>query len=247
MCPIDVQKCQLNLKNIKTDGHAKFEITHASKSGREIPVEVNIHEFELNGKKVALAVSRDITDRKKAEDKIKKSLAEKEMLLKEIHHRVKNNLQIISSLLDLQERYVKEDPTAVSVLQESQNRVLSMAMIHEMLYQSDDLNHINFSGYIKNLISKLFHSYSVNSHVIPLINVEPVFLNIETAIPMGLIINEIVSNSLKYAFPLGEQGKITIDLHPSGKGYELQISDNGVGIGEDLSSGRNQDTRTASG
>ncbi|MCE5213987.1 MAG: PAS domain S-box protein [Methanobacterium sp.] len=170
--------------------------------------------------------------RQRAEELIKTSLLEKEVLLREIHHRVKNNLQIISSLLDLQEDYVSEDATAVNVLKESQNRVLSMAMIHEMIYQSEDLSHINFSEYIRSLTSNLLNSYG-KSNVITRIDVEQIYLNIETSIPLGLLITEIISNSLKYAFPEGE-GKITVEYLPKEEEYELIISDNGIGIPEDI-------------
>lgn len=176
-----------------------------------------------------LVINNDITKRKKAEYKIKASLKEKETLLKEIHHRVKNNLQIISSLLDLQERYVKNDPTAVNVLKEIKNRVMSMAMIHEMIYQSEDLSHINFSEYIRNLISNLFQSYGANSSITSVINIEQIYMNIETAVPLGLIISELISNSLKYAFPEDKKGEILVNLTKNEK-FELTISDNGIGI-----------------
>lgn len=180
-----------------------------------------------------LVINNDITKRKKVEYKIKASLKEKETLLKEIHHRVKNNLQIISSLLDLQERYVKNDPTAVNVLKESKNRVMSMAMIHEMIYQSEDLSNINFSEYVKNLISNLFQSYGANSSITSVKNIEQIYLNIETAVPLGLIISELISNSLKYAFPEDKKGEILVSLTKDEK-FELTISDNGIGIPEEI-------------
>ncbi|MCE5214941.1 MAG: PAS domain S-box protein, partial [Methanobacterium sp.] len=162
------------------------------------------HHFSDLEKEIIEAIGMEtgtVITRMYSEEHIKESLKEKEVLLKEIHHRVKNNLQIISSLLDLQEDYVSEDATAVNVLKESQNRVLSMAMIHEMIYQSKDLSHINFADYIRNLISNLFHSYGAGANINSQLNVEEIFLNIETAIPLGLLITELVSNSLKYAFP----------------------------------------------
>jgi PAS domain S-box-containing protein len=172
--------------------------------------------------------------RQSAEEMIKTSLREKEVLLKEIHHRVKNNLQIISSLLDLQEDYVSEDATAVNVLKESQNRVLSMAMIHEMIYQSEDLSHINFSDYIRNLTSNLFHSYGAESSITSLINIEQIYLNIETAIPLGLLITELISNSLKYAFLNCEEGKISVEMQSGKNEYKLKISDDGIGIPQEI-------------
>ena len=171
----------------------------------------------------------DITERKETEKHLKTSLGEKELFLKEIHHRVKNNLQIISSLLDLQVKYV-DHKEAVNVLHGSKNRVKTMAMIHEMLYQADDLASINFSNYIKNLVQDLFYFHGRKNNIKPIIDAEQVFLNIETAIPCGLIINELVSNSLKYAFPDGKSGEVFISLHRHCDWFELIISDNGIGL-----------------
>jgi PAS domain S-box-containing protein len=179
-------------------------------------------------------ILHDITRRKNYEKQIKQSLREKEVLLKEIHHRVKNNLQIISSLLNLQSRYI-EDKDALGIFKESQNRIKSMALIHEKLYQSEDLTKIDFAEYIRSLTFHLFHSYSVDQSTIGLsINSEDVLFDIDTSIPCGLIINEILSNSLKYAFPKGRKGKINIDLQLEGEKCILIIGDNGVGFPEGL-------------
>ncbi|MBW4527831.1 MAG: PAS domain S-box protein [Phormidium tanganyikae FI6-MK23] len=185
----------------------------------------------------------DISDRKWAEDQIRASLQEKEVMLKEIHHRVKNNLQVVSSLLKLQAGYI-QDKRIIEVFKESQNRVSAMALIHEKLYQSEDLAKTNFSEYIHSLTTALFRSYSANSRSIQLhLNVQDVRLSIDTAIPCGLIINELVSNSLKYAFPPGETGEIYIDLHaqedsPSESNeftrYQLIVRDSGSGFPPDL-------------
>jgi two-component sensor histidine kinase len=184
----------------------------------------------------AIELLQDITQEKMNEERIKQSLNEKDILLKEIHHRVKNNLQVISSLLSLQSGYVK-DKQSLSLFTESQNRVKSMALIHEKLYQSHDLARIDFEEYIKSLTTFLFRSYGVDPNMIVLnIDVKDVTLDIDTAIPCGLIINELVSNSLKYAFPEGVSGEITIGLHEKKDGgtpyYELTMSDNGVGLPE---------------
>ncbi len=181
----------------------------------------------------AIESVRDITGRKKSEDKIKKSLEEKETLLREIHHRVKNNMQIISSLLNLQTKYVHEDES-LNILKESQNRVKSMAMIHEKLYQTSDFTHINIAEYIKKLSTDLLYSYGIRKHQIILhIDIEDIKLNIETAIPVGLIINELISNSLKYAFP-NLKGELKLSLKSKDDNYELIISDNGVGFPKEL-------------
>ena len=176
-----------------------------------------------------LAIGGDITKRKIAENKIKSSLVEKNTLLQEIHHRVKNNMQIISSLLNLQIKYV-DDGKAVDVLKESQNRVKSMAMIHDKLYMSEDLTRINFVEYIKSLVSNLFYSYNVEDTIKPRLKIDMISLNMETAVPCGLIISELVSNSLKYAFPDGLNGEIFVSLRSKQDNYELIISDNGIGL-----------------
>lgn len=177
----------------------------------------------------------DITDRKWAEDQIHASLEEKEVLLKEIHHRVKNNLQVISSLLKLQAGYIKDD-RILEVFKESQNRIRAMALIHEKLYQSDDLAKTDFSEYIRSLVTNLFRSYSISSRLIKLnIQVENVRLSIDTAIPCGLIINELISNSLKYAFSPGQAGEISIRLSSEAEDcYTLVVQDNGLGLPTDL-------------
>jgi len=178
----------------------------------------------------------DITDNKIAENKIKDSLMEKEVLLKEIHHRVKNNLQIISSLLNLQTRCVEGEET-INVLKESQNRVKTMAMVHEKLYQSEDLKDVNFKEYIENLVSDLFYSYGVKKGAIDLqIDADDIKMDIDTAIPCGLIINELVTNSLKYAFPNSNNEdivKVELKRLQQNK-LKLVISDNGVGLPENL-------------
>ena len=156
------------------------------------------------------------------------------MLLKEIHHRVKNNLMIISSLLNLQSSYIK-DKASQDVFKESQNRAQSMALIHEKLYQSTDLKSIDFGEYISTLATKLFHTYNADPRLIKLkINAENILLDINTAIPLGLIVNELITNSLKYAFPDGKPGKINVDFHPKDLHYEFIVKDNGIGFPEDI-------------
>lgn len=178
----------------------------------------------------------DITDNKIAENKIKESLMEKEVLLREIHHRVKNNLQIISSLLNLQTRCVEGEET-INVLKESQNRVKTMAMVHEKLYQSEDLKDVNFKEYIENLVSDLFYSYGVKKGTIDLqIDADDIKMDIDTAIPCGLIINELVTNSLKYAFPgPNKEDIVKVGLKKLQQDkLRLFVSDNGVGLPENL-------------
>jgi hypothetical protein len=178
---------------------------------------------------------RDITERKQTEEKIMASLREKEVLLKEIHHRVKNNLQIVSSLLYLQITRT-EHPGAVSALRESQSRVKSMALIHEKLYRSPDLASIDMGSYTKSLDSDLRNTLRTEAASVRLtLNIENIPLGISEAIPCGLIINELVSNSLKHAFPGGKGGEVTIQLARADSNcITLSVSDNGVGIPEEM-------------
>jgi PAS domain S-box-containing protein len=182
-----------------------------------------------------LGSDTDITERKQAEHQIKASLKEKEVLIKEIHHRVKNNLQVISSLLRLQARYI-QDEQALEIFRESQNRVRAMALIHETLYQSNDLAKVNFYEYIRKLTNNLLHSYGSPSRRITLkLNIDNSFVRLDTAIPCGLIINELVSNSIKHAFDTKYSGEINVEFHTIIPGtYSLIVADNGIGVPENL-------------
>ncbi|MFH1673562.1 MAG: histidine kinase dimerization/phosphoacceptor domain -containing protein [Pseudomonadota bacterium] len=178
---------------------------------------------------------RDITERKQAEEKIRTSLREKEVLLREIHHRVKNNMQVISSLLKLQSKYIKDEKD-VEMFRESQNRIKSMALVHEKLYQSQDLANIDFNEYVKHLANILFRSYGIDTEKIALkLDIEDVIIEVDIAIPCGLIVNELVSNSLKYAFTEDGKGEVKITLHSTDENeMELTVSDDGVGVPKDL-------------
>ncbi len=167
------------------------------------------------------------------EKELKNSLRDKEVLLREIHHRVKNNMQIISSLLNLQIKYEDLDET-VGVLKESQGRVKSMAIIHEKLYELSSLDNINFKEYLEKLIYDIFYSYGIrNGSIKSSLIIKDVYLNIDTAIPLGLIINELVTNSVKYAFP-EEKGEIKVKFESNQDQMELTIADDGIGIPEDI-------------
>lgn len=172
--------------------------------------------------------------RKQAENEIKKALKEKEILLKEIHHRVKNNLMIISSLLNLQSSYI-QDEGARNVFRESQNRAKSMAMIHERLYKSTDLKNIDLGEYIRSLTTDLYRTLVADPDRIRLdIDVENVKIDINTVVPLGLIVNELVTNSMKHAFPEGETGYIKVELCRKSEKIVLKVSDNGIGFPKDL-------------
>ncbi len=209
------------------------EIRILRADGTTVDVEATAGISYYRGKKVAQVIQRDITERKRAEEKIRASLKEKEVLLKEIHHRVKNNLQIVSSLLYLQAMRT-EHPGAVSALSESRNRIRSMALIHERLYQSPNLASVDMAEYTRNLVSDLKHSYKTEQSFVRLkLHTDDIPLGINEAIPCGLIINELVSNALKHAFPMGRDGEITISLHRDGANRAtLTVSDNGIGFPE---------------
>jgi len=175
------------------------------------------------------------TERKIFEDRIKSSLHEKEVLLQEIHHRVKNNLQIISSLLNLQSGHIK-DKKLLGIFQESRRRVSSMAIVHEKLYQSENISRIDFSQYLKSLTRSLFQMYGINPGIVRLkIDVKDVFFDINTAVPCGLLVSELVSNSLKHAFPKGRKGELSIEMSPYKEDrIKLIVKDTGIGLDKDL-------------
>ncbi|MDX2099274.1 MAG: histidine kinase dimerization/phosphoacceptor domain -containing protein, partial [Leptolyngbyaceae cyanobacterium bins.59] len=185
-------------------------------------------------------LQEEINQRKLAEEQLQASLEEKELLLKEVHHRVKNNLQVVSSLFSLQSQYVK-DPKSSALLRESQDRINAMALIHEKLYLSSSLAKIDCVDYLKNLTSSLFASYNAHNQIALHLNVDQVFLSVDTAIRCGMIINELISNALKYAFPQRDQGDIWLNFRVNAvQQLTLTIQDNGVGLppGLDLRSTR---------
>ncbi|MDR3577554.1 MAG: histidine kinase dimerization/phosphoacceptor domain -containing protein [Anaerolineaceae bacterium] len=200
----------------------------------------DIHGLSVFANQVATAVrntrlydlaQKEIIERTQTEARIKEALNEKDVLLKEVHHRVKNNLQVISSLLNLQAAQISDSKT-VDALQESQNRVRSMALIHEKLYQSNDLARIDFASYLQSLVASLAQTYHINSGKMAIeVHCEKISLNIDTAIPCGLIVNELVSNSFKYAFPADLSGSIIVTCQLTrDERYSLVVSDNGVGL-----------------
>lgn len=186
----------------------------------------------------AITVLRDITSEKEAEEQIKAALREKEVLLREIHHRVKNNLQVMSSLLSLQADYI-QDAHTLALFRETQSRLRSMALIHEELYQSHNLSEINYNDYIEKLTANLFQAFSANPNIQLQLELAPVRFGIDTAIPCGLIINELVTNALKYAFPKQRSGTILVELISEKIAgdqpvFTLKILDNGIGLPESV-------------
>ncbi len=206
------------------------ELEGLRKDGSEFPIELSLASWTTKNETFYSAIIRDISERKEAEKKLKASLKEKEVLLREIHHRVKNNMQIISSLLRLQSANIKQKEY-LEIFRDSQNRIMSMALIHEKLYRSEDFTRINFNEYIKELVSELLHSYKASDRITLHVDTDSVALDVDSAVPCGLIINELVTNSIKYAFPNNKPGEISISLHRNNEGeVELVVSDNGIGI-----------------
>ena len=223
-------------REIIQHGEATYEVHNIKKDGTPFWCRATASVFDHpEYGTVLVAIQQDITEHKQAEDLIKASLKEKEVLLKEIHHRVKNNLQIVTSLLQMQARRTKE-PQAIEVLRDSRNRIASIALVHEKLYRSQDLANIDFGQYIPDLTTHLFDTYNVRSTAVNLtIDVENIYLEIDRAIPCGLIINELVSNSLKYAFPANNKGEIKVYLYSNTDNtLTLIIQDNGIGIPEEF-------------
>jgi PAS domain S-box-containing protein len=205
------------------------------KDGTEFPVEIGINPVETEAGPMVLCVIVDLTERKQNEKRVKDALRQKDLLLREVHHRVKNNLQIIHSLLDLQALQCK-DESLIGMLRESQNRIRSMALIHQTLYQSHDLAQVDFGHFLNRLLSRLTEIYASPSRTISVhIDAHGVRLPINEAIPCGLIVNELASNALKHAFEDRSAGTISVDLREDADRWvELKVSDDGAGIPDDL-------------
>lgn len=205
------------------------------KDGSEFPVEIGLNPISSGDRHQILAAISDISERKHREQQIARSLREKETLLSEVHHRVKNNLQIVHSLLDMQTASV-EDRQARDALIDSCNRVRSMAQIHQSLYQSEDIAKVNFANFCEGLISSLFAAYNVDIERIKVVtDLAEVELAIDQAVPCGLIANELISNALKHAFPNGHCGEVRVSTRMTdNNSVELRVSDTGRGMPEDF-------------
>ena len=208
----------------------QYELKFVKKSGEEGWLIISAGRIEYGGKPGAIATFVDISEAKDAEERTKVALAEKIVLLKEVHHRVKNNMQIISSLLDLQADFVPDDYARIC-LRESQNRIRSMALIHERLYQSENFSAIDVGEYIRDLSQFLFHSYGVEPERISLnIHAGNICLEINRAVSCGLIINELISNSLKHGFPDGRSGEISVRVSSEDGWITFTVADTGIGM-----------------
>jgi PAS domain S-box-containing protein len=208
-----------------------FEIETRDKDLKNVYLEIFLNPIIENGLVVEVSgIAHNTTEKKHVQQKMEQSLKEKEVLLREVHHRVKNNMQVISSILNLQSSYVSDEYT-LSLLKESQNRIKTMAYIHESLYQNKSFTSVNFSEYVHTLVNNIVQSYAYNSEKIKLaLNIEKVTLSLDSSIPAGLIINEIITNAIKHAFPGTRQGLITFTLRTENNFVFLELKDDGVGF-----------------
>lgn len=209
---------------------AGIELFGRRRDGTEVPVDIMLSPLDVAEHPLVLGVVRDVTERKRFESQ---ALEAREMHLKEVHHRVKNNLQVISSLLYLQSAHTS-DNKVLELLTESRNRVNSIALIHEKLYRSEGLVRLDFGPYVGDLVASLFGAYGVNGEQLRArTQINSIMLEVDTAIPLGLIINELVSNALKHAFPESGSGEVWIELSQEGeRQFSLVVGDDGVGLPE---------------
>jgi two-component sensor histidine kinase len=241
---------EIQPNNILNENNAKWQKISINKKYREESIEIKqelpsgkvkwlkeISEkiYNQTGELIRIdGISLDLTEINLCQEKVNKIIQEKDILIKELHHRVKNNLQVISSILNLQSSYVS-DPSTLDILQESQNRIKSMSFIHETLYRTTDFSSINFSEYIKSLSHNLIQSYTLQNCKVDFVaDIDTIEMSIDQSIPCGLIVNELVSNALKYAFKDRKKGKLMIELKENGKQVSLRVSDDGVGLPENF-------------
>lgn len=211
-----------------------FETRHRRKNGEVFPVEVSLRLIDIGGALYYQGILRDISERKRNEARIMAALREKEVLLREIHHRVKNNMQVISSLLHLQSSKFTE-AEVLDAFRESRSRIKSMALVHEKLYGTKDFSRIDFADYIKSLTSSVFASHAESGRIGLRLDLDRTHLDINTAVPCGLIVNELILNALKHAFPNNREGIITVELRENENDMmRLTVRDDGIGLAEGI-------------
>lgn len=224
------------IQGLRAEGFVQnLEAPFRAKDGRTRIGLMSARILRIKGEEVILTITRDITERKRDETALRESLEEKVALLKEVHHRVKNNLQIVASLLSLQANRSKV-PHVVEVLHDTRNRVRSMALLHELLYRSENLAHIHFPAYVDELCIQLLRSCGPASNRIRIeTHVDPIGLPLDQAVPCGLIISELVSNALKHGFPDDRPGTVRVSFcAEDGRNLALSVRDTGIGVPGDF-------------
>jgi PAS domain S-box-containing protein len=208
----------------------RWEVLGRHKDGSEFPAVASLSKIEVGGRILFTYVLQEVTPQTAAEERLRAILRDKEVLLVEVHHRVKNNLQVITSLLGLQARSIKNLATREK-FEESRYRIQAMAMLHEILYESTSLAEIDFADYIRRLAEYLIRSYGAAGRILLQARLDPICCHRDVALPCGLIVNELLSNTFKYAFPEGKSGEVRIELQrdPGGT-VHLLVGDNGVGL-----------------
>ena len=234
--PLPLEECRIH--NVSKTGKvfSSTDEVFVRKDGTVFPISVITSPIRENGELIAsVTVFQDFTEKKQLDDRLKKSLSEKEILLREVHHRVKNNMMVISSLLRIRSKAFDE-PKSLEIFRECQNRIGTMMKIYEKLYRAPDLTRVNFNEYIRDLTITLFDSYNIDPDRIGVeLSLSDLPIDIEKAIPCGLIINELISNALKYGFPDGRSGVIRVSLRPLDKATaELIVYNNGLEIPETI-------------
>jgi PAS domain S-box-containing protein len=208
----------------------RCELMGRRKDGSEFPAKISLSKIEFDGETVLSLMLQDVTSHAFTEERLRAALREKEVLLDEVHHRVKNNLQVITSLLGLQARSIKDSATRVK-FDESRYRIQAMAILHEILDESPSLAEIDFADYIQRLVAHLVRSYGAIGRIRTRLRLDPLSCHRDVALPCGLIVNEVLSNALKYAFPGGKDGEVQVELRREPRGrVHLLIADNGIGL-----------------
>ncbi|MHB8902758.1 MAG: PAS domain S-box protein, partial [Thermoguttaceae bacterium] len=233
----DIVANQANFVTLQQQEYIRYEdMPLETADGQQRDVEFVSNVYQVDHRKIVQCNIRDITERNRAQEALRELLREKQSLLKEVHHRVKNNLQVISSLMRLQSAQV-DNSVAQAALRDMQNRIGSMALLHETLYKSGSFARVDLATYLRSLCSQLFHSLVANPESIQLrLDVASVSLELSQAVPCGLLINELVSNCLKHAFPDGRAGEVRVEIQSvdDGPAVRLRVADNGAGLPADF-------------
>ncbi|MFW5694906.1 MAG: sensor histidine kinase [Alkalispirochaeta sp.] len=218
-------------------GPRTIETVHRRKDGSQFPVEITVSPISYQGESFTLTFSHDISERKRAKAEIEASLEEKQVLLQEIHHRVRNNLAVLSGLVNLQITHVSSTDASVPAIEKTRDRIMVMAMIHDMMYQAQDFSRVDFSAFVRSITARLQQAYYRPNTTLAVVT-DAVSVDVTYAVPLGLLLNEAVTNALKHAHPLEEPGKITVRVWSERAGVGLTVTDDGVGmIGDPDASG----------